>query len=292
MNGLEPVCAPATTPALNQPNLTPVEGSPTQPDSVQASAGVCIYTLNHPTTNELRYVGKTTMNLKSRLYGHTREKNHSPKSMWIKKLKLAGLVPKIEAVEYVESENWQQHEIFYISYFKFLGIRLLNVSPGGNGSSFHDESAIERIRKASIGRKRNPMSQAQRDFISNIQRGRKHSKETISKRAASNTGKKRTPEQCENIKAGRAKNRRPISEEQRQRLRVAHLGKKHSEETIAKMRASHKGFKMPESAIEKIRAWNTGRKMSDQAKDKMRASRIAYLQKTRRPLSETAGVIA
>ena len=44
MNGLEPVCAPANTPALNQLNFAPVEGSPPSVDSVQASAGVlCLW---------------------------------------------------------------------------------------------------------------------------------------------------------------------------------------------------------------------------------------------------------
>lgn len=66
-------------------------------------------------------------------------------------------------------------------------------------------------------------------------KGRVWAPETIAKRIASNTGKKRTPEQIARMKAGRGI-RKPISKETREKMQLAKLGRKHTEEAKANMR--------------------------------------------------------
>ena len=45
-----------------------------------------IYFLVDPISNEIRYVGQTSMSLKNRLYHHFIDKRKSPKKDWIDKM--------------------------------------------------------------------------------------------------------------------------------------------------------------------------------------------------------------
>ncbi len=120
-----------------------------------------IYTLSHPITNEIRYIGKTKYSLNDRLCKHllTLENNHRGK--WIRNLLKQDLKPVIELIEECEEINWKWVEKYWISQFKTWNFRLVNFTEGG-------ESGIisEKCRKASIK--------------SNT--GRKHSNELIQKR--------------------------------------------------------------------------------------------------------------
>ena len=97
---------------------------------------VFIYTLSHPITNEIRYIGKTEQSLYNRYCEHVSLKNsrnnlnyHSKN--WIKSLLRNNLKPKIELLDIVNKDNWENEEIFYISYFKYLGFNLTNHQKGG-----------------------------------------------------------------------------------------------------------------------------------------------------------------
>lgn len=96
---------------------------------------VKIYTLTDPRDNMVRYVGKTSRDPIRRFYGHwsCRGKSHSVR--WVKVLKSLGLKPIMDVIDEVEDERWIQEEKFYISYFKFLGFNLTNLTEGGEGHS-------------------------------------------------------------------------------------------------------------------------------------------------------------
>lgn len=79
-----------------------------------------------------------------------------------------------------------------------------------------------------------------------------------------------------------------LSEEHKQKLRIAKLGKKtkgHSEETKRKMSESHKGKKVSDDTKQKLRDINIGKKHTDEAKQKIsEASKKMWLNaKTKKP---------
>lgn len=97
---------------------------------------VFIYTLSHPITNEIRYIGKTKQSLYNRYADHISIKNNRNKlnyhsKNWIKSLLKDNLKPKIELLDIVDEFNWEIEEIFYISYFRYLGFNLINYQKGG-----------------------------------------------------------------------------------------------------------------------------------------------------------------
>jgi group I intron endonuclease len=109
-----------------------------------------------------------------------------------------------------------------------------------NRGKSHTTEHKEKISAALTGRKRPPEVIAK---ISATKRRNavgkeptKQSAETIAKRVASNTGKKRTPKTCANIsKANLGKKR---TAEARANMSAAHIGKKQSNSTIAKRTAT------------------------------------------------------
>jgi group I intron endonuclease len=94
---------------------------------------VYIYGLVEPKTNTLRYVGKTT-DLDRRLRRHINERfnNNSYKDRWIRKLIDNNEKPEIVLIDFVNNNDWQYWEKFYISYYKFIGCKLTNGTKGGD----------------------------------------------------------------------------------------------------------------------------------------------------------------
>jgi hypothetical protein len=115
-----------------------------------------IYTLEDPTTNEIKYVGVTTRSLKKRWYDHCsnyylKKVNHKT-ATWIKSLKVNNLKPIIKLLAIVEDNNRYEEEIFYISLLKSWGFNLKNHTEGGSGGIFikrkpfkHAEETKKRI---------------------------------------------------------------------------------------------------------------------------------------------------
>jgi hypothetical protein len=94
---------------------------------------VYIYTLAHPLTGEVRYVGKS-IDPEGRLRGHITEKGTAHKNNWIRSLLREGLTPKCEVLEELDDPNdcqWQEAERFWINSLRFLGCRLTNLEDGG-----------------------------------------------------------------------------------------------------------------------------------------------------------------
>ncbi len=95
-----------------------------------------IYTLEDPDTNEIRYVGKTVKCLKTRLTDHIyackKEKNY--RTNWIKSIIKKGKKPIIKMIDFCSWEESQQLEIYWIAKFKNEGVKLVNLTSGGEGN--------------------------------------------------------------------------------------------------------------------------------------------------------------
>ena len=121
---------------------------------------VYIYGLVDTIKNELKYVGKS-INPKSRYRKHLQDskKKISYKDKWIYSLLENNNKPELLIIDEVDEGNWIFWEKHYISYYKFIGCKLTNISEGGENPPNHTgrkrtEGEIERIRKSNLGKKR------------------------------------------------------------------------------------------------------------------------------------------
>lgn len=106
---------------------------------------VYIYTLEHPITEEIRYVGKTK-NPKMRFHNHCNklhnEKSH--KRNWINKLKKEGLKPKMKILDEVLESEWKFWERFWINQLKQWNFNLVNHTSGGDGLTLGNETSFKK----------------------------------------------------------------------------------------------------------------------------------------------------
>ena len=106
---------------------------------------VYIYTLEHPITEEIRYVGKTR-NPKMRFHNHCNklhnEKSH--KRHWINKLKKEGLKPKMKILDEVLESEWKFWERFWINQLKQWNFNLVNHTSGGEGLTLGNETSFKK----------------------------------------------------------------------------------------------------------------------------------------------------
>ncbi len=94
---------------------------------------VYIYTLAHPITNEIRYVGKT-VNLKKRYIQHITNSVKTHCKSWINSLLKDNLLPKMEVLEETNNElKWEQLEQYWINQLQQWGYSLTNHTSGGEG---------------------------------------------------------------------------------------------------------------------------------------------------------------
>lgn len=85
-----------------------------------------IYTIAHPFTGEIRYVG-VTRSLKNRAFSHLSSSNRCPGvAGFIKNLKEQYILPKIEVLEVVDRSISFEMEAYWISQCKAWGFDLLN----------------------------------------------------------------------------------------------------------------------------------------------------------------------
>lgn len=117
-----------------------------------------IYKLIDPITNEIRYIGRTIQTLENRLKKHLKAEDKSHRVNWIKSLTKNNLIPKIELIcETTTFEDCCELEIFYIKKYKKEGIRLVNMTDGGDGSiGFkHSEETIIKLKESAKKRVQN-----------------------------------------------------------------------------------------------------------------------------------------
>lgn len=98
---------------------------------------IYIYVLLDPTTDAVRYVGKTN-NVYKRYYNHLQELQDPKKrgyhsKNWIRQVLKTGVAPKILIVEECNSDTWREREKFWIQLYKTEGCNLTNMTEGGDG---------------------------------------------------------------------------------------------------------------------------------------------------------------
>lgn len=134
-----------------------------------------IYALCEPDTRKVRYIGKAN-NPKDRLKEHVSEsvKLNSHLGHWLARLRGSGVKPILAVLREVPEAIWQEEEIGYIRQARELGMNLVNVADGGEGRF-----------------------------------GFSPSLETRQKNRLAQTGKKRTPEACDNIRRAKLGDKNP-----------------------------------------------------------------------------------
>lgn len=129
---------------------------------------IYIYTLEHPITGEIRYVGKT-VNPQKRKADHNSKAvqllNQRHLSRWILSLLNQGLKPKMIIIDSIQSNNWEWLEQYWISQFRVWGFNLCNHAIGGNSNSGYKMSA-EFCKKQSDLKKGRKLSESQKKLIS------------------------------------------------------------------------------------------------------------------------------
>jgi len=175
--------------------------------------------------NLVRYIGQTTGLLKERLRGHIKGKNPKlPVKKWIDKHHAIGNEIKIIPICI---GSWNETEIDCIRQAKLKGWQLLNASDGGGGMLGVIPSEEWRL-KQSAAHKGRIKTERERNKLSLANKGKHHSEEAKRKMSEAKKGKK-------------IANRKPVSDETKEKIRLSklgnknRLGKKHTEETKKKI---------------------------------------------------------
>jgi len=110
---------------------------------------VFIYTLAHPITKEVRYVGKTN-NFHARALTHVSDVNKGKithKTNWLKSLFNKGLYAEMELLDEVLESEWIFWERFWINQFKVWGFNLVNHTEGGDGLTMRNSGSFKKGHK-------------------------------------------------------------------------------------------------------------------------------------------------
>lgn len=87
----------------------------------------CVYTISHPFTNEIVYVGCTS-DIESRKRQYLRKgKNKRPIDNWISDLMSSYILPKIDIISECDKNEMFEEEMFWIRMLRSWGFNLLNV---------------------------------------------------------------------------------------------------------------------------------------------------------------------
>lgn len=103
----------------------------------------------------IRYIGKTTTKLNTRLSSHLCDARRGMKNYrynWIRSVISRGKLPSIFLISEVEG-NGNNEEKAWIKYFRDIGVNLVNGTDGGEGTKGwkQTEKAKEKIRNFHIG---------------------------------------------------------------------------------------------------------------------------------------------
>lgn len=247
-----------------------------------------IYTLSNPITKEVRYVGKTN-NPHSRFSAHLTDKQDTKKTAWIRSLEKQGLKPEMEILEEMPHEPdslWQEAERFYISYFRFLGMRLTNADDGGASGCKRDEETKKKISASNMGKKMSPQSIEKmkatkaanftpevRERMRLAQLGKRRTEEQKAALSLSQKGRIQTEETRRRISEAK-KGKVTITQAQRDLARETIKRSCHTPEARAKHKEAMRGIVPSRNTIEAARLANKGRVFSEETRAKMRAAKL------------------
>lgn len=141
-----------------------------------------IYGLQNPNNGEIFYVGATEISLKNRLrthYQHLNECNRGVRKDNLRYKYLRHLLPKkckIILLEVVTEGNLFEREKFYISKFRELNPKLVNMTdggPGGNTSKYFSQDRLKEIaQKVSNANKGKKKPEGFSEHLSKIRKGK------------------------------------------------------------------------------------------------------------------------
>lgn len=251
-----------------------------------------VYALVDPRDLRVRYIGVTVKSLNTRLCGHLADgrkiKNgkpyyNYPRATWIRELTELGQKPIIVLIETTEYRN---RELFWIVEYRMNGAMLTNSNDGGSGVVMHTEETKRKIGIASTGRRHTTESKLK---VSLANKGKPIGLGIAKSRAA--------VEKAKRFGADHHAFGTKLSEDHKEKCRIASTGKIHSEETKQKIAASHIGIRPSEETKRKISNANTGKKrlprdyppLSEERKRKMSEAgrgRI-HSEETKRKISES-----
>lgn len=148
-----------------------------------------IYGLKEMLTSSIRYVGATSQP-RVRLRNHCNEKGGCHRTNWIRSvLARSGKIEMVLLYRVPRWAKWQDAERAWIRYGYDAGWELTNGTSGGDGISQCSQEVRDKISRALKGR---VLSQAQRQAISDRQRGKPgyaHTDASKAKLRAAHTGK-------------------------------------------------------------------------------------------------------
>jgi hypothetical protein len=237
-----------------------------------------IYTLSHPLTGEVRYVGKTCRGLKKRLRGHIQraKRGNEHRSCWIRSLLNQGEVPVIAELDSIEGDGCQA-ERDWIALFRQSGTRLVNATDGGEGTLGRSPTAAERAKNAAAhrGKRLTPEHRAKiaASLVGNQNSvGRTHSDETKEKMSATRQKMSAGTKAKISAKISAAFKGKKLTPEHRAKLSAAKRGKAFTTEHRANLSASHKGKPHPNKGKPSPLR---GKSLSPETKAKISAAAIA-----------------
>jgi len=155
-----------------------------------------VYALCDPVTREIRYIGKTVVKPRDRLRRHVWDALKGgtdwPVSRWIRKISQD---PALLILEECDRDVAPRAEQVWIAWGRRVGLRLLNLTDGGDGMQGYQLSAETRAKIGAASRRRRVLSDETRQRMSAAARTRPPiSDETRRKLAATSTGRVKSPE--------------------------------------------------------------------------------------------------
>lgn len=163
---------------------------------------------------------------------------------WICKSKKHGYTVQILAHWDAEADAFE-HERTVIASYRSIGVRLVNLTDGGEGASGNivSEATKAKISAGLTGIKRSPSTCAK---ISAVHKGKTVSEETKAKLRAKRS--LRVTSDATRAKMSASQTGRKMSKEAVDKTTAAHRGAKRSAETISRLSAARKGVPWSENA--------------------------------------------
>lgn len=234
-----------------------------------AKAKFYTYVHRKASTGDVFYVGKGS----GKRFAATQGRS----SYWRSIVAKHGITIEVVAYFFDEAAAFD-HERLLIAEYRSGGIKLCNLTDGGDGASGNvmSEDARQKISAARLGIKRGPDSEETRRKKSESAKGRPMSAAAIAKTVAFHTGRKRSLETIAKMSAA---------------LKGHGAGRIVSQETRQKLSENRKGQMTTAATRKKISLSHETRtvysKMTDEKKRKILAGQAAYWQRKR---EEKAGL--
>lgn len=222
------------------------------------------------------YVG-SSRSIKERIYFHKnalKKNKHFNKILQNSYNKHGKEAFKFSIIEECEREKLVEREQFWVDWYRINGkVYNVRVECVNNMLGFkHSEETKRKIGKSFIGRKKEPLSEEAKERLRKAFLGKKHTEEARKKMSLANkgripwiAGKHHTEEAKKKIR----KASKERSEETKEKIRKARLGRKVSEETKLKIKKALKNHIVTEESRRKMREANLGKKLSEEHRRKI-----------------------